>query len=586
MPREVSPALDHETPIYIGDWLIEPATGRLSCAGQEARLEPRAMDVLLCLASRPGEVISREEIESTVWAGMIVGYDSLASAIIKLRKAFADDSRNPQFIETVAKRGYRLIAPVRPVPDQVNRVSQPATTPGGAEAEPPQDVSTRTPSTWRQQSRVQFIVYFVALIVIIGVVWVLRPTTTVTDPKTGAEELQDKASLVVLPFTNSEDNKEQEYFSDGITDDLINDLSQYSGLSVMARRTSYSYKQRTASIQTIARNLGVTYVVDGDVRRDGNRLRINVQLIDAKSGVNIWAQRFDRETKDIFDVQDDIRKNILNSLSVTLTAEERNRERVRYTASFEAYDVFLQGQAKLVSRTSAADAKQAQDLMRRATELDPNFARAYAALAYTLVDAFRQAWVTDPETMKREALAAGQRALELDPNLPQTYWIMGNVYLFMFEDFDKAIEMGKRAVELAPNDNDGLLTLAVTYAYADDPAKGVLIAQDIMKRNSLFSSLVPAVAGVAYVRLGKYPEALAAYNKSLEINPTYVSALVHKVLIYYRMGNVDEASFQVGELYNLHPNFNLQAWVARLPFKDKSIRQGYIDDLIKAGIKP
>lgn len=585
MTTTSEPSLDPDTPIYIGDWLVEPTKGRLSCAEQEVRLEPRAMDVLLCLASRPGEVISREDIESTVWAGMIVGYDSLASAIIKLRKAFADDSRNPQFIETVAKRGYRLIAPVKPV--QAEQVDQPATAAGGDDSETLNETSTRAPPSLQWQNRSRLIVYVVALIAVIAVIILLRPSSTPdTVSTTGTEVTNDKASLLVLPFSNSNKVKEQEYFSDGITDDLINDLSQYSGLNVMARRTTYSYKNRTTDIQTIAHNLGVTYVVDGDVRRDGNRLRINVQLIDANTGVNIWAQRFDRETRDIFVVQDDIRKNILSSLSVTLTVEERNRERVNYTSSFEAYDVFLRGQAILVSRASAADSKQASALMRRAIELDPNFARAYAALAYTLADAYRQAWITDAERMRREALDAGKRAIELDPNLPQTYWIMGNVYLFMFEDFDKAIEMGKRAVELAPNDNDGLLTLAVTYAYADDPAKGILIAQDIMKRNALYSSLVPAVAGVAYVRLAKYPEALAAYNKSLEINPTYVSALVHKVLIKYRMGQVDDALFDVDELYNLHPNFDLHAWVAQLPFKDKSIRESYISDLIKAGVKP
>lgn len=584
MSNTIAHAKDRDLLLYIGNCLVEPTTGRISCDGREVHMEPRAMDVLLYLASRPGEVISREEIESSVWAGMIVGYDSLTSAIIKLRKAFADNSHNPQYIETVAKRGYRLLAPVKSASPE--HIHQPEVAEGVSDTETPNDVSRHAPSPLRWQNHLRSLAYAAVSIAVIATIFMLRPTTApVSDAGTATVAQHGKASLLVLPFTDSGNNKDQEYFSDGITDDLINDLSQYSGLNVMARRTSYIYKHRTTDIQSIAHQLGVTYVIDGDVHRAGNRLRINVQLIDANTGVNIWARRFDRETKDIFDVQDDIRKNILNSLSVSLTTEERNRERVRYTSSFEAYDVFLQGQAKLVSRASATESQQAQDLMRRAIKLDPNFTRAYAALAYSLADAFRLAWITDPEKMKQEALAAGKRALELDPNLPQSYWIMGNVYLFMFEDFDKALEMGKRAVELAPNDNDALLTLAVTYAYGDDPEKAILIAQDIMKRNTLYSSLVPAVAGVAYVRLGKYPEALAAYNKSLEINPTYVSALVQKVLIYYRLGQIDDAEFQIDELYNLHPNFNLHAWVARLPFKDKSIRKDYIEDLTLAGIK-
>lgn len=575
--------LDRNTPFYVGEWLVEPASGRISREDRVVKLEPRVMDLLICLASRPGEVMSREELESIVWAGMIVGYDSLASAVIKLRKAFEDDSRNPKVIETVSKRGYRLIEKLAPATHLGVHHAPP--TSGGSEAEA-SDSAERTPPTElrsfeRRRRQRQGIIFSVLIVVLLIFYQWLAPTNGPGVPESSTA----KASLVVLPFANSNNDKEQEYFSDGITDDLINDLSQYSGLNVMARRTSYIYKQRSTDIQTIAHDLGVTYVVDGDVRRDGNRLRINVQLIDANTGVNIWAQRFDRQTKDIFSVQDDIRKNIITALSVSLTAEERNREQVRYTSSFEAYDVFLQGQAKLVSRT-AADNKQAQELMRRATELDPNFARAYAALAYTLADAFRQAWIDDADKMRRQALAAGKRAIELDPKLYQTYWIMGNVYLFMFNDHDKAIEMGERAVALAPHDNDSLLTLAVTYDYGGNPAKGKLMAQEIMRRNSSYSSLVPSVLGMANILLGNYPEALDAYNKSLEINPTYVSALANKVLILYRLGRVDDALFQVDELYNLHPNFDLKNWAARLPFKDKSINQHFIDDLIKAGVKP
>lgn len=572
------------TPFYVADWLVEPGTGRLSRSQQEVKLEPRVMDLLVCLASRPGEVMTRDELESTVWAGMVVGYDSLSSAIIKLRKAFEDNSRNPQIIETVPKRGYRLIAAVTSLQNTAE-IPEVTSTAEDTEAEAVVTSDTNKQSTppWRKRNKLGITI--LALAIVTGIVLLLRSTPTEMEHSYQLKMPNEKASLVVLPFANSNNNKEQEYFSDGITDDLINDLSQYSGLNVIARRSAYIYKQRHSDIQTIAHELGVTYVVDGDVRRDGNKLRLNVQLIDASTGVNIWAQRFDRETKDIFAVQDDIRKNIISALSLSLTAEERNRERVRYTSSFEAYDLFLQGQAKLVSRASAADSRQAHTLMERAIKVDPNFARAYAALAYTLVDMYRLAWARDLEKTRHDALAAGKKAIELDQNLQQAYWVMGNIYLFMYEDFDKAIEMAERAVALAPNDNDGLLTLAVIYAYGDNPDKAILICQDIMKRSSSYSSLVPAVLGLAYFVKGNYPQALAANNKSLEINPTYLHANVHKIAILYRMGRKDDALFQVDELYNLHPNFNVHEWAARLPFKDKSIIKTEVADLINAGIQ-
>ena len=561
--------INEENPFWVGEWYVDPPSGRISHKGAEVKLEPKVMSVLVLLAQHPGEVVSRETLEDTIWPNVVVGYDALSGTIIKLRKALGDDSRNPQYLETISKKGYRLLAPVS---------NQQA---GQAHKEVVQLKTEKLlPGLRFGPGILMTVVFFVISALGVLAYYLSSETAGIQQAST-----TEKASLLVLPFTNSNNVKEQEYFSDGITDDLINDLSRFSGLSVMARRTAYSFKNRTTNIQAIARNLGVTYVVDGDVRRDGNRLRINVQLIDANSGLNIWAQRFDRQTHDIFDVQDDIRKNILNSLSIKLTTEERNRESLRYTSNFEAYDVFLQGQAILVSRTSAAEHKVAQDLMRRATRLDPNFARAHAALAYTLADAFRQAWITDADQMRQEALAAGKRAIELDPNLPQTYWIMGNVYLFMFQDHDKAIEMAERCVKLAPDNNDGLLTLAVTYDYSGEPAKGKLIAEQIMANNKSYSSLVPAVLGLAEYQLAKYPEALAAYNKSLEINPTYVSALAHKVLIYYHMGEEGEATFQVDELYNLHPNFDMHAWVNALVFKDKSINKKYIEDMIKAGIR-
>jgi adenylate cyclase len=403
---------------------------------------------------------------------------------------------------------------------------------------------------------------------------------------TATNTTSDKTSLVVLPFTNSNNDKSQEYFSDGITADLINDLSRYSGLNVIARRSAYVYKQRQTNIQTIARELGVNYVLDGDVRRDGNTIRMNVQLIDAKSGVNIWAQRFDRETEDIFAVQDDIRKNIINTLSITLTKEEQSRTKQSpSTSSFAAYDLFLQGQASLVTRASAKDSRVAQQLMEQAIQLDPHFARAYAALALIHADAYRFDWTDDPENTRQQALKIGKRAIELDDHSPQAYWILGYIYLFLYEDHDKAIAMGKRATELAPNDMDAANVLAVTYAFGDEPAKAKLIVTDIMQHNQHYSALVPSVLGLANLCLGKYAESLAAYDKSLLINPSRIQGNTYRAVVLSRMGNIDDAEFQIDQLYTLHPDFNVQVWAERQPFKDKSIVKDLVNDLIRAGVR-
>lgn len=565
----------HETmngrsPFQVGDWLIEPDAGRVSRNGRSVKLEPKAMDLLVYFAQRPGQVLAREDLEQAIWDGTVVGYDALTSAVIKLRKALDDHSRNPQIIETVAKRGYRLIAEVTPV----------STQPGSRVTDLPRL------QAWLAPRRVgTYLAIFATVIGMLITAHHVSVDSTNTAPGPGIGELGNRLSLVVLPFTNSSSNKRQEYFSDGIADDLISDLSQYSGLYVIARRTAYAYKQRQADIQTIARELGVSYVLDGDVRREGNMVRLNVQLIDAKTGLNIWAQRFDRETKDIFRLQDEVRKKIMDSLSVTLTKEERNRTQRRYTDNFAAYDLFLQGQAKLATRASAADSKQAQELMERAIKLDPDFARAHAALALILADAYTFNWTGEPEKTRQEALRIGRHAIELDPQLPQAHWILGYVYLFLYEEYDKAIEMGKLATKLAPYDSDGLTLLAVTYLYGDDPANAALIVQDLMRRNTEYSSLVPSILGLANILMGKYPEALDAYDKSIEINPSRVGPNVYKLLILHRMGKTDDAAFQLAELYSFHPDFDLRVWAARQPFKDKSVTKTIIHDLLAAGVR-
>ncbi|MDH5407899.1 MAG: hypothetical protein OEY00_04760 [Gammaproteobacteria bacterium] len=389
----------------------------------------------------------------------------------------------------------------------------------------------------------------------------------------------DKASLAVLPFTNRHNNPDQEYFSDGITDDLINDLSRFSGLRVIARRSAYIYKRKKTDIQTIAKELNVNYILDGDVRRDGNMVRLNVQLIDAATGTNIWAQRFNRQTKDIFDVQDDIRQNIFNALSITLSKEEQKRIQLRYTENFAAYDLFLKGQASLITRASAVDSKKAQQFMEQAIALDSKFSRAHAALALIHADAFRFDWSDNPAQTKASAIKIGKRAIELDKHSPQAHWIMGYVYLFLFEDHTNAIAMAEKATALAPNDMDAFTVLAVTYAFGDAPEKAKRIVEGIMQKNPRYSALVPSVLGLSNFRLAKYEEALAAYDKSLLINPSRIQGNIYKAVVLYRMGNADDAEFQLDQLYTLHPQFDLKVWASRQPFSDKAVLQQLLKDI-------
>jgi len=576
--------IDRTTPFQVGDWRVEPATDRLIQGDQEVKLEPRVMDLLLCLASQPGEVLTREHLEATVWAGMVVGYDALTSAMIKLRRAFNDDSRNPQIIETVAKRGYRLIAKVTKATYEI-----PAT--GGTDEEEITPTEDRTPSPVRQYNR-KSLVATASIILVIGIGLIIYKYTQTTDsptPTPAATEQRSettiaKPGIIVLPFVNLSDDPKQEYFSDGITEDLIVDLSRFSGLLVIAPYSSFMYKKRGTDIKALAKELNVNYVVEGSVRRNKDNLRVNVQLVDAATGSNLWAQRFDRRTTDIFSVQDDIRRNIVNAMSITLTEEEEKLEQRRYTSNFEAYDYFLRGLSNLVKRASAADNNQARDLMEKAVALDPKFARATAALALTYADAYRFNWSDDPDKTAKEAIEYGERAIQLDPNSPQAHWILGYISLFVRRDYERAIEMGERTIKLDPNNSDGYTVLGVTYVFSNEPGRAKSLMQHLMKINPHYPSQVPSILGLSNLLMGNYEESLAAYDESLLINPTRVQSNVFKIVVLFRMGRIDDAKWQVDQLLSMHPDFDVHIWADRQPFSDRTLVDGFLDDLEKAGL--
>ena len=316
----MSEAFLSNSPYYIDEWYVDPSTCRIRSGERETKVEPRVMAVLCYLADRPGQVVAREELEAAVWTGMVVGYDALTSAIIKLRKAFDDDSRKPRIIETVSKRGYRVIAPVRLIGTEgADREASPVSSP----------VRTFPPRAWIGGG------VLVAMLLAFLVYSNFFGTDAPPSP------LPDKPTLVVLPFDNLGDSKKDNYFSDGINEDIATDLSQYSGINLIARYSAEFYRQQKPSFPGIHNELGVDYVIAGSVRRSDKTIRVNVQLIDAVSGKQLWAERFDTPMQQLFHVQDKIRSKVIEALAVPLTQEEKRFAARRYTKSIEAYNSFL-----------------------------------------------------------------------------------------------------------------------------------------------------------------------------------------------------------------------------------------------------
>jgi TolB-like protein/DNA-binding winged helix-turn-helix (wHTH) protein/Flp pilus assembly protein TadD len=542
--------------LQIGDWLVEPGSSRVTKDGQSIKLEPKVMDLLVYLAQRPRRVLAREELEQAIWAGTVVGYDALTSAIIKLRKAFGDDSHRPWLIETVAKKGYRLIAPVAE--------------PGGTPLSPapiPEPIG-------RTQRRLGVTALAAVVLAAIVVGWVAFDRLL---PRTARIP-----SIAVLPFTNMSGDTKFEYFSDGITEDITTDLSKLSGLLVIARNSAFAYKDQPLALKSVAEALGVRYVLEGSVRRSGNDLRVNAKLIDTETGSHLWTERYDRRIQDIFAVQDDVTRNIVAALALTLTDSETKHVARRYTRSVEAYDLFLRGQS-LYARSTQEDNAQARELYRRAIKLDPQFARAYAALALTHAEDFRYGWNAPTVASMQQAVKYARQAVALDDAIPQTLWALGYVYVTN-KQFDEGVTAAERAIALDPNHADAYTTLAYGRVYQGRSREAIPLLRKAMRLNPHYPSQYPSILGRAYYYLGRYAEAAITLRQTLDMNPGRIASQLYLILTYVAQGDLDEASWEVEQLRAHDPGFRLANVEQTLPITDPHKRARIKDDLRRAGL--
>lgn len=320
-------------PFRIADWIVDADANRLLQGGRETRLEPRVMSVLVYLARHPGEVVSRQELEQHVWKGMVVGYDAITNAVIKLRRALRDDARSPHIIETISKHGYRLIAHVEPAPGDVLKLGP------TLEAPPRTSWSEWLPSRVSRRRLPPMLGALGLLIAVaFGAAWVLRDLPQETTPTP-----QALPAIAVLPFADQSPDADQAYFANGITEDLITDLSKVAGLLVVARNSAFAYEDSTAPPRRIGRELDVRYLLRGSVRRTDRQLRLNAWLIATDSERTLWAERYDGELTDIFRLQDELAARIVAALEVELAPAEQSRLSSTAEASVAAYDALLRG---------------------------------------------------------------------------------------------------------------------------------------------------------------------------------------------------------------------------------------------------
>jgi adenylate cyclase len=388
--------------------------------------------------------------------------------------------------------------------------------------------------------------------------------------------LPDKPSVAVLPFANLSGDPEQEYFSDGITEDLITDLSKLSGLFVISRNSTFLYKGKVIKPDQVNQELGVRYLLEGSVRKSGNRVRISAQLVDTTTGYPLWAERYDRELQDIFAVQDEVTQKIVAALQVKLTEGEQQRLRRPSTNNLDAYEHFLRGLEYYWHRTREANT-QARQMFERAIELDPNFAAAHAWLGRTYVVEWMFQWNEDPRTLER-AFALAQRAAVLDNSLVVARQTLAYVFLLR-KQFERAIIEAERAVTLDPNDADAYVTLGEILSCTGRPQEAIGLVAKAMRLDPHYPASYVFALGQAHHLAGHYEEAITAFKRLLTRHPEHLHGRFLLAIAYSELGRTEEARAQLSAGRGIDPAYSLERVRDRIPYRDPTTIERWVNIL-------
>jgi len=420
-------------------------------------------------------------------------------------------------------------------------------------------------------------------------IWRWHPGSAVAaaEQRTNGANIGQKnatASIAVLPFTNMSGEAEQEYFSDGISEDIITDLSKIAGLTVIARNSSFIYKGRAVDVRTVGRELGVQSVLEGSIRRAGNRVRITAQLIDAGSGGHLWADRYDRDLTDIFAVQDDVTRRIVDALKVTLSPAEEAQRADGENLHVEAYEATLRGREILLGPNKNRDTfEQAKKLFLRAIEVDPRFAKAYAALGFAYMFDYQNRWSDDPDKSLQRAREYAELAVEKDPKEALAHAVAAVAATFQ-RDLDRAQSEINLALSLNPN-------MAMAYniqggirIYLGRPEEAIPLIERAMRLDPATNSQFLHFLGMANLLAGKYETAAAALRQRIVLVPTtdFSRSLLASALGH--LGELDEARRVWHELKDINPKYSFAEHMGRLPFKNPDDAQRITEGLKKAGL--
>jgi TolB-like protein len=517
---------------FFANQVLDTNTRELSRENMPVSLEPQVFDLVVHLMENRDRVVSKEELIAKIWHGRHVAESTLTSRINAARKAVGDSGSEQALIRTIARKGFRFVGTVQTGRD------------GAASAEPA--ATPREPE--------------------------MQPALT------------DRPGIAVLPFINMSGDRTQEYFSDGISEDIITALSKLRWFFVIARNSSFVYKGRSVHINEIARELGVRYVVEGSVRRSGDQVRISAQLNDVTTGSHLWAERYDRSIEDVFAVQDEITEAIVAAVEPHLYAAESFRARHKPPGSLDAWDLVMRALSHYW-RVTRQDNTVAQALLEKAIEIDPHYGKALGLLANSRIFGAHMGWAPMGSVMEkatREALAA------VEADSEDAWAHIGLAYSYLFaRRFDDAIAEFELALHLNPNFAFSHAFYAVTLCYAgryDEGDVAIRRALRLSPRDPM-GAIYQGVGAYIQFACGRYDEAIELARESLRQRADFVGA--HRVLTA-AAGMIGDRALSAIALHGLRqaqPSISLQ-WIAReLPMRRDEDREHYLDGLRRAGLK-
>jgi len=498
-------------------------------------VEPQVLDVLTYLIRNRDRVVSRDDLLVAVWKGRIVSESALTSRINAARQAVGDSGEKQRLIKTLSRKGFRFVATVR-------------------EEQTPVRVA---PSDELSQSS--------------------KPRLT----------LPDKPSIAVLPFTNMSGDPDQEYFSDGMTDDIITELSRFSELFVIARNSSFQYKGKSPEIRQVGRELGVRYVLEGSIRRADNRIRISAQLIDGTTGGHCWAERYDRKIDDAFAIQDEVARTIAAILTAHVNRAEARHAFSKPPSNWQTHDYYLRAAevyASFLSTYCAEQLYEARALLEKSLSIDPHYARAYALLSNTYVIAYIQPTDSDyvnPTALER-AYQFALKGIQLDANLPLAHAKLGIALTFKGQ-LEGAIAAFEQAIVLNPNFTDWRFALPLVLS--GQFTRAIEVAQTHMRLDPFYPPNVPHMSGFAHYMLKQYSATLTLERACLSRSPNHRAAHCVLAAAYAQLGRIDEASAEARDVLRIEPTYTINGTQKVVSvFKHQEHADHYFRGLRKAGL--